>query len=81
MPTMIPPAMMSAALTCGDILSVLLPRSMDDNLGRDLNLLFGFADTPVHQRIRSLEAHLFRVGAGDERFKLGDRTWCQVPQA
>ena len=37
------------------------PRSMDDDLGRDIDSFFGFADTPVHQRIRSLKAHLLRV--------------------
>ena len=54
---------------------------MDDDLGRHIDSFFGFADTPVHQRIRRLKAHLFRVGAGDEGFKLSNRTWCQVPQA
>ena len=54
---------------------------MDDDLGRDIDSFFGFSDRSIDQRIRSLKAHLLRVSAGDESFKLGDRTWCQVPQA
>ena len=54
---------------------------MNEDVRCDLNAFGGFSDTPVHQRIRSLKAHLLRVGAGDKGFKLGNRTWCQVPQA
>jgi len=54
---------------------------MDDDLSRHIDSLFGFANRSIDQRIRSLKPYLLRVGAGDEGFKLGDRTWCQVPQA
>jgi len=54
---------------------------MDHDLGGHIDSLFGFADTPVDQRIRSLETHLFGVGAGGKGFKLGDRTWGQIPES
>jgi hypothetical protein len=34
---------------------------MNEDVRCDLNAFGGFSDTPVHQRIRSLKAHLLRV--------------------
>ena len=56
----------------------LLPGPLDHDGRRDLNALGGSPDRPIDQRIRSLEAHLFGVGAGDESFKFADGTWRKV---
>ena len=39
---------------------------MDDDLGRDVNTLGGFPDTPVHQVPRSSQAYRFAFRVGDE---------------
>ena len=53
---------------------------MDHDLGRDVNALGGFPDTPVHQVPRSSQAYRFRIRLRQKMFQRRDSRTGQAAQ-